>query len=157
MKRRMRHTPEVLVMAHEREQPGIFELPLPPEPCESVNVCIDLTGLLQDHGAHVKQSSIGIENDGPRRHRVGTVRGLVMRMRTSSVPRRVFIMMQPLSATSTSRSSCSAGPFAVTSTSTAEKRAGASVIVPLTSIRTSEMSVSRALIAPSRLLMKQPP
>jgi hypothetical protein len=81
-----------------------------------------------------------------------------IRTLTSSVPRSVFIMMQPRSAISTNRSSSSRSRLpAATRNSTRANRAGESMRYPATSTRTSETSASRALIAASRLLMKQPP
>jgi hypothetical protein len=77
---------------------------------------------------------------------------------TSSLPRSVFIMMQPRSAISTSFGSRSrSGPSALMNNSRASNRAGESAIVPITSVWMSESFDSLARMAARRLLMKQPP
>ena len=42
IKRRLRQAPEVFIAAHERAQPGIFDLPLTPQRCKVVSVGTDV-------------------------------------------------------------------------------------------------------------------
>jgi hypothetical protein len=52
--RRFGYIPEVLVSLHERSQPGVFQLPLPPQFGKGVKISGDAVAGAQDDGMHIE-------------------------------------------------------------------------------------------------------
>jgi hypothetical protein len=61
--RGFRHRPEVLVAPHERSQPRVFELLLPPEERERLGIAGEGTAGL-DHRVNVEERAVGVEDEG---------------------------------------------------------------------------------------------
>jgi hypothetical protein len=52
--RRFGYILEILVSLHERSQPGLFQLPLPPQFGQGAKVARDAVAVAQDDGMHIE-------------------------------------------------------------------------------------------------------